>query len=119
HTTASDALWAGLPVLTCRGESFAGRVAASLLHAVGLNALVTASLDEYEAMALKLAGDAALLAGLRGQLERNRLCYPLFDSARLCGHIESAFATIWARWLRGESPEGFSVAPLGGSREPR
>jgi protein O-GlcNAc transferase len=119
HTTASDALWAGLPVLTCRGESFAGRVAASLLTAVGLAALVTASLDEYEAMARKLAGDRSLLAGFRARLACNRLQYPLFDSARFCRHIESAFATMWERWQRGESPASFSVAPFGGSCEPR
>jgi protein O-GlcNAc transferase len=112
HTTASDALWAGLPVLTCRGESFAGRVAASLLDAVGLADLVTPSLEEYEALALKLANDAPLLAGFKTRLERNRLRYPLFDSARYCRHIEAAYATMWERWQRGESPESFSVARL-------
>src|SRR3984893_526609 len=65
HTTASDALWAGLPLLTCRGTSFAGRVAASLLNAVGLPELVTGSLQEYEAMALKLATDTSLLGSIR------------------------------------------------------
>jgi protein O-GlcNAc transferase len=112
HTTASDALWAGLPVLTCRGESFAGRVAASLLDAVGLADLVTPSRDEYEVLALKLASDAPLLAGVKRRLERNRLQYPLFDSARFCRHIETAYATMWERWQRGESPASFSVAPL-------
>jgi predicted O-linked N-acetylglucosamine transferase (SPINDLY family) len=118
HTTASDALWAGLPVLTACGESFAGRVAASLLNAVGLPDLVTENLDRYEAMARKLADHASLLDGFRERLERNRLQYPLFDSARFCGHIETAFGTMWERWQRGQSPESFSVAALGGSREP-
>ena len=72
HTTASDALWAGLPVLTCMGDAFAGRVAASLLHAVGLPELVTANLDDYEALALKLARDPALLAEIKAKLAHNR-----------------------------------------------
>ncbi len=118
HTTASDALWAGLPVLTCRGESFAGRVAASLLHAVGVADLVTASLAEYEALALKLATDGPLRAALKDRLDRNRLTCPLFDSERFCRHIEAAYTTMWERWQRGESPESFSVAPLSHGREP-
>ncbi len=112
HTTASDALWAGLPVLTCRGESFAGRVAASLLCAVGLADLVTENLGAYEAMARKLADEPSLLAGLRARLERNRPDCPLFDSARFCGHIEAAFATMWERCQRGESPASFAVERL-------
>ena len=68
HTTANDALWAGLPVLTCLGESFAGRVAASLLNAVGLPELITRSLEEYEALALRLAQDPVLLASLKAKL---------------------------------------------------
>ena len=67
HTTTSDALWAGLPVLTCRGTTFAGRVAASLLQAIGLPDLVTRSLDDYEALALRLAREPALLASLMGE----------------------------------------------------
>ena len=69
HTTASDALWAGLPVLTCLGETFAGRVAASLLKAIGLDALITRTLAEYEALALRLARDPAYLATLKDTLE--------------------------------------------------
>src|SRR5205823_11863614 len=82
HTTASDALWAGLPVLTCLGETFAARVAASLLRAIGLPELVTTSLEEYEALALKLARDPQLLASIKDKLARNRNAYPLFDTAR-------------------------------------
>jgi protein O-GlcNAc transferase len=111
HTTASDALWVGLPVLTCRGKAFAGRVAASLLTAVGLPELVTQSLDEYESLALRLATDAPLLRGIRQRLERNRLEFPLFDTDRLCRHIETAYTTMWELWQRGEKPRSFSVAP--------
>jgi predicted O-linked N-acetylglucosamine transferase (SPINDLY family) len=109
HTTASDALWAGLPLVTCCGESFAGRVAASLLNGVGLPELVTHSLGEYEALALKLATDASLLQSIRWRLEQNRLRYPLFDTDRFRRHIEAAYLTAWEIWQRGESPRGFAV----------
>src|SRR5262249_61574962 len=78
HTTASDALWAGLPLLTCYGESFAGRVAASVLNAMGLPELVTYNLEDYEALALRLARDVSLLASIKAKLERNRATSPLF-----------------------------------------
>jgi len=109
HTTASDALWTGLPLLTCRGESFAGRVAASLLQAVGLPELITDSLDDYAATALKLATDAALLKSIRLKLEQNRSSQPLFDTNRFCRHIEAAYATMWRHWQRGETPRSFAV----------
>ena len=114
HTTASDALWAGLPVLTCQGETFAGRVAASLLHAVGLLELATTKLDDYEALALKLARDPALLAGIRAKLARNRETCPLFNTERFTRHIEAAYTNMWERWQRGEPPESFSVKPIAG-----
>ena len=82
HTTASDALWAGVPVLTCYGTSFQGRVAASVLNAVGLPELVTADLEEYEALALRLATQPLLLADLKARLEGNRQACPLFDVDR-------------------------------------
>lgn len=112
HTTASDALWAGLPVLTCRGNSFAGRVAASLLTTIGLPELITANLQEYEARALALARSPAELAQLRSRLAVNRTAGALFDTRRLCRHLETAYALMWERWLRGEAPEGFDVAPI-------
>ena len=112
HTTASDALWAGLPVLTCRGEAFAGRVAASLLHAVGLPELVTGSLDAYEALALRLAAMPAELGDLRGRLARNRQTHPLFDTDRFCRHIEAAYTTMWETWQRGEAPRSFAVGAI-------
>jgi len=112
HTTASDALWAGVPVLTCQGYTFAGRVAGSVLHAAGLPELVTTSLDGYETLALKLAGDPALLQSLRQRLQRSRLTCPLFDTDRFCRHMEAAYATMWDIWCRGELPHAFSVEPV-------
>ena len=113
HTTASDALWAGLPLLTCAGSAFAGRVAASLLHAAGLGELVTSSLEEYEARALGLARDPRLLDGLRGKLAAGRATAPLFDTDRFRRHIEAAYVTMWEAWQRGEPPRHFAV-PAGG-----
>jgi protein O-GlcNAc transferase len=110
HTTASDALWAGLPVLTCLGNSFPGRVAASLLRAIGLPELVTASLNEYEALARTLAQDPARLTAIRQKLARNRDTAPLFDTARTTRDLETAYAIMWERAQRGEPPEPFSVA---------
>jgi protein O-GlcNAc transferase len=112
HTTASDALWAGLPVVTCLGESFAGRVAASLLRAIGLPELITTSLEDYEALALKLAGEPDFLAGIKAKLARNRDIYPLFDTARFTRHIEAAYTTMWKRHQRGQAPKAFAVKPL-------
>jgi protein O-GlcNAc transferase len=111
HTTAADALWSGLPVLTCRGRAFAGRVAASMLNAAGLSELVTESLEEYESLALRLATDQALLPGIREKLEQNRLRSPLFDTDRYCRNIEAAYTTMWEFWQRGERPRSFSVMP--------
>jgi len=110
HTTASDSLWAGVPVLTCLGETFAGRVGASLLMAIGLPELITRSQEEYEAMALKLAHDREALQSLRDILGRNRRTYPLFDAARLCRNVERAYRTMWERAQHGEPVEGFAVS---------
>jgi predicted O-linked N-acetylglucosamine transferase (SPINDLY family) len=112
HTTASDALWTGLPLVTCVGSAFAGRVAASILRAAGLPELITDNLADYEALALRLAGDPQRLAQIRAKLQRNRQRYPLFDTDRFRRHIESAYQTMWERHQRGDSPGGFAVAPL-------
>ncbi len=112
HTTASDALWAGLPVLTCAGGTFAGRVSGSLLHAVGLPELVTHHLPDYEALALKLAQDPGLLGTLHAKLARNRSTHPLFDTDRFRRHIESAYVTMWEICQRGERPRAFAVDPI-------
>jgi predicted O-linked N-acetylglucosamine transferase (SPINDLY family) len=112
HTTASDALWGGLPVLTCLGSTFAGRVAASLLSAVGLPELITTSLDEYEALALRLAREPELLSSLRSRLAKNRLTCPLFDTKRHARHVEAAFTRMWEIHAGGEAPRSFSVDPI-------
>jgi predicted O-linked N-acetylglucosamine transferase (SPINDLY family) len=113
HTTACDALWSGVPVLTCAGTTFAGRVAASLLHAAALPELVTASMEEYEALALKLASDPKTLAGLREKLARNRHTTAFFDTGRWRRHLEWAFSAMWQRRQQGKSPQSFAVPPLG------
>jgi protein O-GlcNAc transferase len=109
HTTASDALWAGVPVLTCLGQSFAGRVAASLVRALGIPELVTQSLADYEALALKLAREPELLAATKAKLADNRKTFPLFDTARWTHDLEAAYITMWQRAQRSEPPESFAV----------
>jgi predicted O-linked N-acetylglucosamine transferase (SPINDLY family) len=94
HTTASDALWAGLPVLTCMGESFASRVAGSLLNAIGLPELVTETQTDYELLAIELATNPAKLKAIKDKLEKNRLTTPLFDTAVLAKHIETAYSKM-------------------------
>jgi protein O-GlcNAc transferase len=91
HTTASDALWAGLPVLTCAGRSFASRVGASLLNAVGLPEMVTSSLDEYKSRAIEFALHPDQLAMVKTKLAANRLSAPLFDGKLFTKHIEDAY----------------------------
>jgi predicted O-linked N-acetylglucosamine transferase (SPINDLY family) len=109
HTTAADALWVGVPVLTCLGGTFAGRVAASLVRAVGLPELVTQSLADYEALALKLAREPALLAATKAKLVENRRSFPLFDTRRFTRDLEAAYTVMWQRALRGEPAENFAV----------
>jgi predicted O-linked N-acetylglucosamine transferase (SPINDLY family) len=111
HTTASDALWTGLPVLTCRGSTFAGRVAASLLQAVGLPELVTENLRDYEALALELARDAAELAAIRSRLAQKRATCSLFDTDLHRRNIEAAYQGMWTRWQNGQAPESFDIEP--------
>ena len=110
HTTASDALWAGLPVLTRAGESFAGRVAASLLHAIGLPELITHSEAEYEALAVELATSRERLMRLRQSLARNRLTAPLFDTTRITRHIEAAYVKMLERHDAGLAPDHIDLA---------
>jgi predicted O-linked N-acetylglucosamine transferase (SPINDLY family) len=109
HTTASDALWAGLPVLTWPGDSFAGRVSASLLKAIGLPELIVASLRDYEQTAIALARDDQRLRALRARLEANRVTMPLFDTTGFTRQLERAFEEMCARGLRGAPPAGFAV----------
>jgi predicted O-linked N-acetylglucosamine transferase (SPINDLY family) len=106
HTTASDALWAGVPVLTQRGTAFAGRVAASLLRAAGLPELITESAEAFERQAVTLASDPAGLAAVKKRMTRD--C-TLFDTDLFRRRIENAYDIMWRRWLAGKSAEGFSV----------
>lgn len=110
HTTAGDALWAGLPVLTCRGDTFAGRVAGSLLMAMGMPELVTGSLEAYEQAALALARAPQRLIALRKKLQENRDASPLFDLPKLTGHIEAAYLRMWHTWCSKKRPAGFAIA---------
>jgi len=117
HTTASDALWMGLPVLTTLGPVFASRVAASLLSALNVPELITRSVQEYEQAALQYARAPDRLAAVKAKLAANRDTAPLFDTARYTRNLEAAFATMWERWQRGEPPADF-VANTAPPRQP-
>jgi predicted O-linked N-acetylglucosamine transferase (SPINDLY family) len=112
HTTASDALWAGVPVLTCRGATFAGRVADSLLRAVGLADFVTSSLGDYEAAAVRYGHHPAELAEIKQRLLRNRETCPLFDTPRYARHIEAAYREMWRRQKQDLPSASFHVDRL-------
>lgn len=109
HTTASDALWTGLPVLTCRGSTFASRVGASLLESLGLTELIASSAAEYEASALKLARQPVQLAAMKAKLAATRDSCALFDTARFTRNLEAAYLAIWDRFQRGEAPDDVSI----------
>jgi len=108
-TTASDALWAGVPVLTLSGEAFAARMAGSLLRAAGIPELICSSIEEYADKALALARSADTLRRLRARLAQSRGTSPLFDTARFTAHLEDAYEQMWLRLQRGEPPRGFAV----------
>lgn len=112
HATANDALWAGVPVLTCPDETFAGRVAASLSKAAAVSETIVPSMAEYETLAVRLAGDPVRLASIRAKLAQNRKTAPLFDTVRFTRHLEAAYATMAERQARGEKPQSFRVAPI-------
>ena len=109
HVTACDALSMGLPIVTCAGRSFASRVAGSLLRCVGLPELVTTSLPDYEALALRLATDRAALAAIRARLAAAIPTAPLFDCERTTRQIEAAYEKMLDLWRQGRAPESFSV----------
>jgi predicted O-linked N-acetylglucosamine transferase (SPINDLY family) len=109
HTTASDALWAGLPVLTQLGQAFAGRVAASLLNAVGLPEMITRDAAAYEALAIAIGRDPASAAALKAKLAAAIPTAPLFNTPRFTRHLEGAYRMMWQRHAAGLAPEGFAV----------
>ena len=108
-TTASDALWAGLPVLTRMGESFASRVAASLLTAIDLPELITTTQEHYEALAIKLASNPEKLTAIKTKLAQNRLTTPLFDIQAFTNHMEAAYIQMYERNRTNLPPEDFYV----------
>jgi predicted O-linked N-acetylglucosamine transferase (SPINDLY family) len=109
-TTASDALWAGLPVLTLAGQAFAGRMAASLLHAVGLPELVTNNLADYEQLAIRLAATPGALAPLRARLAAEWLQRPLFDTPLFVSRYEAALVLAHQRQCQGLPPQAIDMS---------
>jgi predicted O-linked N-acetylglucosamine transferase (SPINDLY family) len=107
--TASDALWAGLPVLTCRGETFAGRMGASLLTAIGMSELIAPDLEAYEDLAVLLATDRARLERIRSQLRAGRDEAALFDTTTFTRHLEAGFVAIYERAVQGLSPAHIAI----------
>ena len=118
HTTSSDALWAGVPVITCPADAFAGRVAASLLKAIGLPELICADVDAYQRSAIELALDPKKLAGIRSKLAANRLAYPLFDTGRFTRNFERALEAMWQIHTSGASPQSFAIEAASGQPSP-
>jgi protein O-GlcNAc transferase len=108
-TTASDALWAGLPVITLIGKSFPSRVAASLLHNIGLPELITTTKLAYEALAIELATDPQKLTSIKKKLAENRLKTPLFNSLLFSSHIEAAYLKMMEFYWNGLPPVDFQV----------
>ncbi len=109
HTTAADALWSGVPLLTCPGETFASRVAASMLEAVGLPELVVPDLESYERRAVDLARNPSVLRAVRAQLRSRRRTWPLFDTPRFVCNLERAYLAMWSRHEIGEEPGMLAV----------
>ena len=109
HTTTSDALWTGLPVLTLMGQSFASRVAASLLNAVGLPELITNTQEEYESLAIDLAMNPQSIADLKLKLARNRLTTSLFDTPLFAKNLETAYIKMMERYQADLKPDNITI----------
>ena len=109
-TTTSDALWAGIPTISCSGDAFSSRMSGSLLHAIGLPELVTDNLEDYEKLALELVTQPEKLQGIKHKLQQNRLAYPLFDTDRFRRHLESAYEVILQRHALGLTPAHIDIA---------
>jgi predicted O-linked N-acetylglucosamine transferase (SPINDLY family) len=112
HTTASDALWAGVPHIAYLGDTFSARVSASIVSAMGVPELIVRGVDEYRDLALRLARDRAALGVLRARIAANRLTAPLFDSRRFIRHLEAAYQAMWQRCLDGRPPDHIAVVPI-------
>jgi predicted O-linked N-acetylglucosamine transferase (SPINDLY family) len=111
HTTASDALWAGLPLLTCTGHSFASRVAASLLNSLALSELITHSQTDFEARAIELATTSTKLCAIKNKLSKNRLAAPLFSSCLFAKNLETAYEEIFKRHLSSQAADHITISP--------
>ena len=109
HTTASDALWAGLPLVTKLGKGFAARVAGSLLNAVGLPELITETEQDYEALILKLATNPTKLAEIKVKLANNRLTQPLFNTELYTKHLENGYQQAYQNYFDGNLPQTIKV----------
>jgi predicted O-linked N-acetylglucosamine transferase (SPINDLY family) len=118
-TTASDSLWAGVPVVTRSGEAFAARMAGSLLHAIGMPELIANTPEEYVALAVRLGSEPEFLASTKAKLAANRATKPLFDTDRFRRHIEAAYIAMWERAQRGEGPADITVAVVSSARSTR
>jgi len=112
HTTVSDALWSGVPVLTCAGDTFAARVGGSLVRAAGLPELITETLADYARMAQHLAVDRGELQGFRERLARSRLSCLLFDTPRTTRHLEAIYRRMWHLFISGREPEPIDLVPI-------
>jgi predicted O-linked N-acetylglucosamine transferase (SPINDLY family) len=110
HTTATDALWAGVPLVALRGDTFAGRISASVVAGAGLSELVTTSLDDYYALALRLATNEGARDVIRARLKEQRHSAALFDTKRFTGHLDAAFLAIWDRHQAGLPPDHTTVS---------
>jgi protein O-GlcNAc transferase len=117
HTTSSDALWAGLPVITLEGGHYASRVSASVLHALGLPELIARSQEEYRALALRYGRDRSALAALKARLAANRKTMPLFDTARFAHNLERGYRQIWRWHVRGAAPAAIRILEPSGADE--
>jgi predicted O-linked N-acetylglucosamine transferase (SPINDLY family) len=109
HTQGVDALWSGVPIITCPGEHWVSRLASGLLRAVGLADCIVDNLDAYEALACELATQPDKLAELKARLARNRDTHPLFDIERLVRNLDAAYLEMWHRHQSGAAPRGFDV----------
>ena len=109
HTTCSDSLRAGLPVLTLQGETFASRVASSLLNAIGLSELITKNSYEYEKKAIELGNDLSKVVGLKEKIENNKLTKSLFNTKLFTSHIEQAYFEMYKRYNKNEKPENIEI----------
>ena len=109
HTTTTEALWAGLPVVTKVGQGFAARVAGSLLNAAGLPELITENEQDYEALILELATNPSRLATIKGKLAANRLTQPLFDTQQYTKHLENGYQQAYQNYFEGKAPQTIIV----------